>query len=55
MLPATERAVRAVQQALEANDFTTALATARAAYEAAADERERTELLLLLGPKAATD
>ncbi|MGW7272458.1 hypothetical protein ACWGH5_18260 [Streptomyces sp. NPDC054864] len=54
MLPVTEHTVRAVQRAIAEDDFTTALAIARAAYQASADEDTRAELLLWLGPRAAS-
>ncbi|WP_394429907.1 hypothetical protein [Streptomyces sp. SGAir0957] len=54
MLPSTEHAVRAVQRALDEDDYTGALTLARAAYQGTADADVRAELLLWLGPRAAS-
>ncbi|WP_167368012.1 hypothetical protein [Streptomyces agglomeratus] len=48
----SESTVREVLQAIDADDRTTALRVARSAYQAA-DETQRAELLLCLGPRAA--
>ncbi|WP_176733152.1 hypothetical protein [Streptomyces agglomeratus] len=48
----SESTVREVLQAINAGDRTTALRVARSAYQAA-DETQRAELLLYLGPRAA--
>ncbi|HET6357606.1 hypothetical protein [Streptomyces sp.] len=55
MRTTTEAAIREVVQALDSGDFTTALSTARAAYRTATDEETRSELLLYLGPRAASE
>ena len=54
MRATSQAAIREVLQALDARDFTTALSIARAAYRAAPDDDARAELLLWLGPRAAS-
>ncbi|MCX4629356.1 hypothetical protein [Streptomyces sp. NBC_01443] len=53
MQPTTRTVIRDVLRALDADDYPTALAIARAAYREATDSATRTELLLTLGPRAA--
>ncbi|MFD9032669.1 hypothetical protein ACFVZW_16185 [Streptomyces sp. NPDC059567] len=54
MQRANQAAIRKVQRAVDAGDFTKALSIARAAYRAAPDDAAREELLLFLGPRAAS-
>ncbi|GAA2427112.1 hypothetical protein [Streptomyces macrosporus] len=54
MRPDIERAVRLVAQAVADGDLAAAVTAARAAYRVA-DEDGRRELLLYLGPRAATE
>ncbi|MFF8275085.1 hypothetical protein ACF05T_03055 [Streptomyces lateritius] len=54
MQRANQAAIRKVRRAIAARDFTTALSIARAAYRAAPDDAARAELLLFLGPRAAS-
>ncbi|MFI8910591.1 hypothetical protein ACIGW4_03040 [Streptomyces sp. NPDC053513] len=54
MQRANQVAIRKVQRAIDADDFATALSLARAAYRAAPDDAARAELLLFLGPRAAS-
>jgi len=54
MRPDIERAVRLVAQAVADGDLTAAVTAARTAYRVA-DEDGRRELLLHLGPRAATE
>ncbi|TQK52034.1 hypothetical protein FBY35_2459 [Streptomyces sp. SLBN-118] len=49
-----ENAIREVRQAVEAGHFSSAL-VARAAYRMAADDEERAELLLHIGPRACSE
>ncbi|MFB6808413.1 hypothetical protein [Streptomyces sp. NPDC056387] len=54
MQPHTRAVIRDVLRALDADDYPGALAIARAAYGEATDSATRMELLLTLGPRAAS-